>query len=491
MKQLTDLLDILADPELFFALLKIKDKSGRLINLSLNGEQRQLLKAYYGTKNNILCIKPRQIGSSTFWTAMLFYEWYTSATPRTFFSMSHTQDSSDNFMNMWLTYYEGLPAPLKRPLATQNSTTLELADTGAKLVVKTAGGKGGVRSFSCNILHMSEFAFYDDAEETMATAIPALNGGRLVIESTPNYYGDGLHQRALQALDGVPWEFIFFPWYQHEEYQLDAPEGFQRSVDEQELAERCGLTDNQLCWRRKQIHDMGLQKFQRDYPVTLDEAYSQGATSYLSYELEGIKEISIVGKTEYTWEQPTPGVKYAIGVDTSLGVKKDYSWIWVVNAHTRDVAYTWFSNVIKPTDLATKVAHVSATYNDALTLVESNNTGLGVLQELNRIGHKYLWQHDGKDWTTNSKTKPELMEVLRKQLQAKTCKQLDSYTLGQLRGLQVEKNRVVFPKHALGHADSVMALALAFRCVQDVILHRPEQSRQFALPKPKQTFQIK
>jgi len=37
----------------------------------------------------------------------------------------------------------------------------------------------------------------------------------------------------------------------------------------------------------------------------------------------------------------------------------------------------------------------------------------------------------------------------------------------------------------------VMALALAFRCVQDVILHRPEPARQIALPKPRPTFRIK
>jgi len=462
--------DILSDPELFFsALLKIRDKNGDIVSFNMNDEQKEFLKAYMSGDENILIVKSRQIGVSTIITALLFWEWYTTSKSLSLFSMAHTATSTRNMMAMLTTYYDNLPKQFQRPLSVRNSNTLTLADTGATITARTAGSKGGTRSFSCNIAHLSEFAFFENPEELMASLIPALNNGRLIIESTPNFYGDALHLRALQALEGGPYKLLFFPWYAHKEYRLETQEGHLNERDDIEIQRLYNLDNEQLAWRRKKISEMGVYKFKRDYPATLDEAYSQGSLTWLTEkELEHISPI-VIKTNDYTWEEPNKDFKYAIGVDTSLGVGRDYSWIWVVNCNTRTIAATWFSNTIKPSDLAVRIQMLSKKYNDALTLVESNNTGHSVILALTHNGFLKFWKDENNnDWLTTSKTKPEIMENLRKEISNKNITQLDHYTLAQLKGLQVDKGRIIFPSHQTGHFDSVIALALAFTCCNSV-----------------------
>ena len=64
-----DIVEVLQNPEAFFRLLKIVDKTGKVIQLELNEEQQKLLELWKsrGT-SKLLILKPRQIGSSTFFT---------------------------------------------------------------------------------------------------------------------------------------------------------------------------------------------------------------------------------------------------------------------------------------------------------------------------------------------------------------------------------------------------------------------------------------
>jgi len=380
-------------------------------------------------------------------------------------------------MSMFEVFYENLPDPIRRQLKSKNQTTMEFP-SGSKLVIRTAGGKGGVRSFTANFAVLSEFAFYENAEEVMATVIPALNGGRVILESTPNFFGDPLHTRFLQSQDDSSFKTLFFPWYEHKDYTTET-EPIALTQEESDLKVQLNLTDEQIAWRRAKIKKMGLHKFQRDYPITIAEAYSQGATAFIGAEdIEGIKPITILGN-EWRKESPRQDTRYALGADTSMGIGRDYSWLWVIDAKTRKPVYTWFSNTVTPAQFADKILHVATEYNRALVLVESNNTGLVTCHELKRNNYANMWG-SGKDWITTSKSKPELMEILRQELSKGLIDELDVYTLAQLRGLQVEKNSVIFPKNEIGHADSVMALSLAYRALNDVVL--PDNRLPFRIP---------
>jgi hypothetical protein len=118
-------------------------------------------------------------------------------------------------------FYDNLPIFLQKPLEVSNTTEIKFKDSGAKIIAVSAGAEGGIRSFTCSHLHISEYAFAPNPEELKATALNALNSGQLIIESTANYFNDALHQEWIKATRGeAAWKQLFFPWFAHKEYCL-------------------------------------------------------------------------------------------------------------------------------------------------------------------------------------------------------------------------------------------------------------------------------
>tara|TARA_R110002126_G_scaffold24598_1_gene85352 strand:- start:705 stop:2270 length:1566 start_codon:yes stop_codon:yes gene_type:complete len=183
--------------------------------------------------------------------------------------------------------YAALPKTLRRPLEVQNTQTLKFQDSGAEILALSSQGEGGLRSFTANYIHISEFAFASDPAELMATARAALNDGKLIIESTANYYNDCLHQEVLKAQRGeASWDYLFFPWSDHANYKKNIPVDqagnpmIEWSQEEKQLLSLNRLSGEQVYWRRSQIEKFGIEKFRREFPLTVEEAYMQVGDSY-------------------------------------------------------------------------------------------------------------------------------------------------------------------------------------------------------------------
>ena len=210
---------VLSDPHLFISKLKVKSKSGKLISLTPTSEQIQIIDAFIGSEDHLVILKPRQIGSSTIALAILFWKWYTSSEPISIAILSHKLASSKHLLTIWFRFYDNLPQELQRPLSYRTTTNMKFRDTGAEVVAVSGAADGGLRSFSANYIHLSEYAFADDAEELKATALASLNEGRLIQESTANFWGDAHHIDVLRAERGEGnLKLLFFPWSEHSEY---------------------------------------------------------------------------------------------------------------------------------------------------------------------------------------------------------------------------------------------------------------------------------
>ena len=227
-----------------------------------------------------------------------------------------------------------MPRGLRRPLAIDNTTELAF-EGGGRIVAAAATQAGGLRSYTCSMLHISEYAFAENPEELKATAISALNDGQLVIESTANYYNDALWQEIHKHQIGeAHWNYLFFPWYKHAEYSMEDI-ALVLTDTEKELQQRYGLTLGQLAWRREKISKLGWSKFVREYPLTLDEAYRISGNTYFTAEDFDMMEIIQVSPTEWTtYAEPTADETYAIGVDVSGGVGRDYAVVFCVSRNT-------------------------------------------------------------------------------------------------------------------------------------------------------------
>ena len=465
---------ILQDPIEFISRLKIVDKKGKITFLKPNAEQIKIVEALHNGGDTLI-LKPRQIGSSTIVCAYFFWKAYTAEDPITLAILSHKLASSKHLLEISKRFYNNLPEALKIGLSVDNTTEFRFSN-GAGIIAVSAEGKGGLRSFTCSALHISEYAFADNPEELKATAIAALNSGQLVIESTANYYNDALHQEVMRYERGqAEYNYLFFPWYEHTEYHT--PIGKNNEVEwteeEIEIKKSFDLNFNQLWWRRKKIEKIGLDKFTREYPTTLEEAYKQLGNSYFtSSDLEEVDVIQVEPVDAIVLDEPKPDDRYAIGVDVAAGVNRDYSVIQVLSKSTYQPVAIFRSNKISPVELAEVIFDLSQRYNDAVSLIESNNYGNVVINELKHMGFKKFWyDEEGKDWQTTGKSKTFMFENLKTLVRSGWIRCIDNITFSEIRSLQVnEKGAIIIPDNLASHGDNAVALALASVCIESVKL---------------------
>lgn len=469
--------EILSDPFQFISRLSIVDKNGKVVLFEPNAEQIKIIETLE-KKEDTFILKPRQIGSSTVNVAYMFWKWFTATEPVSFVFMSHKSASSKHLLSMAKNMYYALPEPLQRTIEIENTTTFKLKDSGAELRAVSAKSKGGMRSFTCSMLLISELAFAEQPEEMLAAAVAALNDGQLVVETTANYFNDIMYRSIMKVQNGsLNANLLFFPWTDHLEYQKEIPEDFSRKQDELSL----DMTDEQVYWRREKLSKVGgLHKFRREYPLTIEEAYALTGNSYFSEEdMRYVTTLTLDPEEMIYLQPPVRTHRYAIGVDVAAGVGRDYSVIYVLCKNTKQISAIYRSNNITPVLLAHRIRHLSAEYNDALTLIESNNYGNVVLNELIHEGFGRCWKSvDDKDWLTTSKSKKEMFENLKKRISSGQVRQIDNILMSELRSLTVTDNgTITIPDNMDGHGDSAIAFALAHICLRDVTI-----SQQTSLP---------
>jgi hypothetical protein len=453
----------------FLQKLTIINKSGQKQFLTLTQEQQDIIKTLQQGEDTIV-LKPRQIGSSTVIVAYLFALAYQSKEPITFAILSYKLSSSKHLLNIAKNFYNFLPEPLRRELDVDNSTEMSFKG-GGRLLAVASSQKGGLRSFTASKIMLSEFAFSENPEELKATALASLNDGQLIIESTANHYNDCLHQEVIKSQTGeAAYNYLFFKWSDHEEYVMDYGEDFVPTPEEIKLAEKHELTKAQLAWRREKVSKLGWEKFIREYPLDIDEAYRIGGTTYFKHsDFQSVEIISTNPTGWVTFQEPQKNHSYAIGVDIGGGVGRDYSVIVVVSKNTGQVVCLYRDNKTSPIELGEYITTIAQQYNNALVLIESNNFGLATINE---VSHSYgrLWKDtSGKDFLTTSKTKPLLFENLKKKLQGGLITMLDTITVTELRSITTdEKGLIKFSEVLESHSDSAMALTLAYWCLDSV-----------------------
>ena len=460
--------DILDDGLAFISRLKIVNKEGKLVPLRPNAEQLKMFELLE-TGEDAVFGKPRQIGSSTFMSAYLFWKWLTATDPVNIAILSKDWDSTLHIFGMWRTFYENLPVPLRFKLDKCNQTIMRIAGTQATVRAISSKKPGALRSYTQTFVHLSELAFTDNPEEVLSTAYAALNGNQLIVESTANFYNDAVHQLIMKAERGeAALNHTFFSWTEHEEYTSDVPDSFTMTKHETSL----GYTPGQIAWRRLQIQKHGLIKFQREYPTSVEEAYAQTGNSYFTPDdLEKLTIMRVEPKPKIYLAAPEKGESYAIGCDVASGRGGDYSTILALSKASYQPVALFKSNTISPEMFARVIQEYSAKYNDAKVLVESNNWGLPVLNELRNLGFTNLWKDDkGRDWETNSKTKLLMFEELRQALREGVIHQLDNITLGELRSYVLDSKGLAphVPPNLPHHGDLPIALALAYQCLKTV-----------------------
>lgn len=484
-----------SDPRAFISRLKIKDKKGKLVPFILNKQQEQLLDVLC-TGKPVVVIKARQLGITTLVAAYLFWKAYTSKEPIDVLSILHKQDAADEVFLKHKEFLQSIPELLRGQLRKETASYLRFDDNGASIQSTTAGGHGGTRSKSLHLAHISELCFYTDPEEVISNVIASLNENQVVIESTCKQYGDPMHKliQSIRKDEREGWQTIFFPWYEHEEYTSDVPEDFVIEPSEKLYKELYKLTDGQVYWRRKKLSEIGLTSFMTEYPASEEDIFAQKGDAYYTADDLGTLDVFQIPKTEENiLDEPLPRMTYGIGVDVAAGVGKDHSVIYVLDKKYSRPVYIYTSNRLSPDSLACRIQHISAKYNNAWVLVEANNYGHAVLNELKNLGFSKCWTKNGKPWETTAKSKLILHEELKSAIRKGVINVIDYPTLCELKALTMPSvNKAPESINGeYGHSDRVMALGLAWQCLKDVPLpqgfiesmrtYKPAENRHRAL----------
>lgn len=275
------------------AALKIRDKDGGIVPLTLNSAQQYVHRKIEEQRARIgkvraIILKGRQQGISTY-TEGRFYWRVTGEFGKTAFILTHKQEATDNLFGMASRYHQHCPLELRPSTKRANAKELyfDRLDSGYK--VATAGGEGAGRGSTAQYFHASELAFWTNPEDHMAgigQIIPNAPGTEIIIESTANGIGNLFH-RMWQAAERGESEYIpiFIPWYWQREYRLALPKGFALTEEEIEYQDAYGLDLEQMAWRRARIVDDFVgdtNYFDQEYPGTSEIAFvAVGSDSFI------------------------------------------------------------------------------------------------------------------------------------------------------------------------------------------------------------------
>lgn len=506
-------------------LLKIRDKRGRIVPLVLNAPQARLYDTIrelreQGIPVRVIVLKARQMGFSTVIEAILF--WGT-ATARNVVALvvAHQEDATNNLFTMAKRFYDYLPERLRPMRKASNARELLFAaptkaspgtaGLDSSIRIATAGGHGVGRSFTLKLAHLSEFAFWPgDKAETLngiMQAVPDEADTMVFIESTANGFDQfkDLWDEAVDAWgrgDRDGWCPFFAAWWQMAEYRRKVPPGFQRTDEEETLAEAYGLDDEQLSWRRWciKINCSGdVKKFRQEYPSSPDEAFVASgscifdqeaiilwrerckgnvqARGRFQYDYDGVSISNIRWENDPAGEivildQPVQGRPYVLGGDTAgdSGGKWSDFFVGQVLDNTTGAQAAVLHGKFDEDLYARQIYCLGMHYNKALVGVETNYSTHPV-KELDRLGYPNLYIREVPDtytgatkkaygFDTNRSTRPliiaELVAVARDNLSL-----IRHYgTLGEM--LSFADNERGRPEALPGkHDDLVMALAIA------------------------------
>ncbi len=285
---------ILLDDELYFeSCLQIRTKEQGLQPLLLNSSQRFAHQAIEQQRAEtgrvrVLILKGRQQGISTY-VGGRFYKKTSTTEGVLAYIVTHEDAATQNLFQMTKRYHDNNIPDFKPETGVSNANELRFSRLDSGYKIATAGAKTAGRSSTIQYAHLSEFDFWPEASANevftgIMEAVPDADGTEVIIESTADKPGGRFH-RAWKAAKQGNSNFIalFIPWFIHDEYRRQPPDGWEPPKAFKEYEVLHNLTRDQTYWAWAKNRDMGLTfglpadefciNFKREYPATDVEAF--------------------------------------------------------------------------------------------------------------------------------------------------------------------------------------------------------------------------
>ena len=236
--------------------LKIRTKKAEIVPLIFNHAQEILDAAIQKQmaetgRVRIIILKARQQGLSTAVGARLYFR-VSQAQAKKALVVTHKADSTTALFNMTKRYHDNVPEALKPSTSYSSRRELVFDKLDSSYIVATAGGDGIARGETITHAHLSELAIWKESSARdnlngLLESIPETDDTEVYIESTANGVTGPFYEMWKGAVEGtngyVP---VFIPWFLDPGYRSKVPEGFVKTPEEDKIAERYGLDDEQM-----------------------------------------------------------------------------------------------------------------------------------------------------------------------------------------------------------------------------------------------------
>ncbi len=359
-EQLLEVAKCIEDPIYFIKnYVKIVNVDKGLVPFQMWTFQEEMVKSFHENRFTI-CKMPRQVGKTStaagymLW-CVLFQENFNIAI------LANKGSLAREILDRIRYAYEFLPKWLQQGIVVWNKGNIEL-ENGSKIAAY-ATSASGVRGGSYNLIFLDEFAFVPQnmANDFFTSTYPVISSGnttKVIIVSTPF----GLNH-------------FYKMW-------VDAEEG--RSLYKPLEVHWSMVPGRNEKWRDETIRNTSEEQFRQEFET---EFIGSSATLIPGSKLRNMTFKNALQRTDDgldIYQVPEKNHIYIMTVDCAEGVGQDYSTMSVFDVTQipyRQVA-KYRNNQIAPLLLPTHIYNVARRYNDAFTLIETNNIGQQVVDIL-------------------------------------------------------------------------------------------------------------
>jgi len=426
--------------------LRVKNKKGKVVAFEINDAQIELYKELCEQKRRgepmrVNILKARQLGFSTFLAAIIFV--LTILVPnQTASIVADKAEHATNLFEKYKFYYYNLPKPMQEALPLVRSNAKELAVSYGKGQISKVRilvqGENAGRSDTCQYLHLSEVAFWDDIEGTTTSILQTVDDTNpysiIAYETTAN--GVNYYKKIWDEDVGNAGGYLalFFAWFLDDSYRLPY-DGFELEEWERRLMSEHNLDYEQIAWYHAQYLKMrrNLSMLRQEFPSSPVEAFIVTGTSKFNMELVQMrkaeilkekplktgfftykKEVSQDGEVirisnvkwinsptgEITiYEEPIAGRPYVISNDPANG-GEDFFATQVFDNYTGRQCAVYHRNKCDADDAAYQMYCLIREYEKSgvkvLATGETNTTSR-ILKLIYKCGHRFIYQDQDYD----------------------------------------------------------------------------------------------
>jgi len=397
--------------------------------------QRKLVEGLTGRD---VVVKDSSIGCTSILTGLFTKHTITEPNTTTVI-MAHEEFLTQRLLHRAQLFYDSVPTQLKPDQDHGSSYEKRFPSINSVMYIVTARSQVAGRGEPIHRLLVSEEAFYVEGAHNKII-LPALQrvpeSGWVVRESTPNGESGSFYEEVQAAIHGEStFKLHTLFWWENPSNslsqrskiaeRLDLVDLGQLKIEETQLVNTYGISEDQVRWRRWKIMETGDMFFQ-EHLESLDTCFLTVGEPYYAPLLtlaltKGCYPAPHTGPHGLMiWFQPEPGGVYVMGIDPGQGrTTESVVHIWRADLdHPRHEAR--LATFDEPDAFAPKCEDIGRYYGNALAIPEANAHGLGLIARMRIRYPRMYYRRDiirGQTsmqygWLTTPSTKPFMMQTM-------------------------------------------------------------------------------